>query len=102
MVRQASETPRHLGRYQPTRVADDRVAEGAGIDLEKARTLPPMPEKPAPGQNRRSPTCTDGRREEAVPHLQAAEYDARITGRQDGLGNPAVLVSGLDRQPGRY
>jgi catalase len=110
----------HLGRYQPTRVADDytqageryrtfqdweredlignisgdlkqcpeelalrmvwhfwhcdedygrRVAAGAGIDLEKAKALPPLPGKPAPGQNRQGPTYTDGKPE----MLDAAE-----------------------------
>ena len=29
-----------------------RVAEMAGIDLEKAKALPPLPGKPAPGQRR--------------------------------------------------
>ena len=32
-----------------------RVAKGAGIDLEKAKALPPLPGKPHPGQNRSAP-----------------------------------------------
>ncbi len=36
-----------------------RVAEGAGIDLARARALPPMEGKPAPGE-RREATYTDG------------------------------------------
>ncbi len=48
-----------------------RVAEGAGIDLAKAKALPPLPGKPAPHQNRQGPTYTDGRAEQ--PMLQAAE-----------------------------
>jgi catalase len=40
-----------------------RVAEGAGIDLEKAKALPPLDGKPAPGQNRPGATYTDGKRE---------------------------------------
>jgi catalase len=110
----------HLGRYQPTRVADDytqageryrsfeeweredlianlsadmkacpeelalrmiwhfwhcdedygrRVAEGAGLDLEKAKALPPLPGKPAPGRNRKGATYSDGKLE----MLDAAE-----------------------------
>ncbi len=27
-----------------------RVAQGAGIDIEKAKALPPLPGKPAPGK----------------------------------------------------
>jgi catalase len=55
------------------------VAEGAGIDLQKALALPPLPGKPAPGQNRSGPTYSDGQAEEASPHAggsptqQAAE-----------------------------
>jgi catalase len=45
-----------------------RVAEGAGIDLAKALALPPLPGRPAPGQNRSGPTYSDGRPEEASPH----------------------------------
>jgi catalase len=41
-----------------------RVAQGAGIDLEKAKGLPPLEGKPAPGQNRPGPTYTSGKREE--------------------------------------
>ncbi|TDR89164.1 catalase [Enterovirga rhinocerotis] len=37
-----------------------RVADGAGIDLEKAKALPLLPGKPAPGENRKGPTYTDG------------------------------------------
>jgi catalase len=40
-----------------------RVAEGAGIDLEKAKRLPPLEGKPAPHQRRSGPTYTDGRPE---------------------------------------
>jgi len=41
-----------------------RVAEGAGIDLNEALSLPPLEGKPLPGRNRSGPTYTDGRREE--------------------------------------
>jgi len=41
-----------------------RVAQGAGIDLEKAKSLPPLEGKPPPGQNRPGPTYTSGKREE--------------------------------------
>ena len=52
-----------------------RVAEGAGIDLQKALALPPLEGKPAPHQNRSGPTYTSGQREEAagVDTAQAAE-----------------------------
>jgi catalase len=49
-----------------------RVAEAAGLDLEKAKALPSLPGKPAPGQNRAGPTYTDGKREDGT-QLQAAE-----------------------------
>ena len=39
-----------------------RVAQGAGIDLERAKALPPLPGKPAPGE-RRAATYTDGTQE---------------------------------------
>jgi len=42
-----------------------RVAQGAGIDLEKAKRLPPLPGKPVPGENRPGPTYTDGKLETA-------------------------------------
>jgi catalase len=41
-----------------------RVAQGVGVDLEKAKSLPPLEGKPAPRQNRAAPTYTDGKREE--------------------------------------
>jgi catalase len=51
-----------------------RVAQGAGIDLEKAKSLPPLPGKPAPGQRREVPTYNSGQPEEgAPPRAQAAE-----------------------------
>jgi catalase len=51
-----------------------RVAEAAGIDLEKAKALPPLPGKPAPHQRRSSSTYSDGKQEEAAPaHHRAAE-----------------------------
>jgi catalase len=56
-----------------------RVAEQAGLDLERAKALPPLPGKPAPGQRREGPTFTSGEREEPAgvqpggTHSQAAE-----------------------------
>ena len=51
-----------------------RVAQGAGIDLEKARGLAPLEGKPAPGGRREASTYTDGTPEEAAPaQRQAAE-----------------------------
>ena len=38
-----------------------RVAEGAGIDLEKAKALPPLPGRAAPGKRLQAETYTDGR-----------------------------------------
>ncbi len=42
-----------------------RVAEGVGVDLEKAKRLPPLEGKPAPGQSRSTPTFSDGSAETA-------------------------------------
>ena len=42
-----------------------RVAEGAGIDLEKAKALPPLPGQPRTGAESAGPTFTDGSREAA-------------------------------------
>jgi catalase len=50
-----------------------RVAEGAGIDLEKAKSLPPLEGKPAPGQKLPASTYTDGRREGTDKRPEAAE-----------------------------
>jgi catalase len=44
-----------------------RVAQGAGIDLERAKSLPPLEGKPAPGEGRARSTYTDGRPEEGRP-----------------------------------
>ncbi len=43
-----------------------RVAEGAGIDLEKAKALPPLPGKPAPGKRRTTPTRPPGAESKAA------------------------------------
>jgi catalase len=40
-----------------------RVAEVAGIDLERAKELPPLPGKPAPHRNRAGSTYSGGERE---------------------------------------
>ena len=50
-----------------------RVAEAAGLDLQEALKLSPLPGKPAPGKNRQGPTYTDGKREQGTEQLQAAE-----------------------------
>jgi catalase len=49
-----------------------RVAQGAGIDLETAKALPPLEGRAAPHQNLAGPTYTSGKREEAM-HRDAAE-----------------------------
>ena len=43
-----------------------RVAKGAGIDLEKAKALPPLPGRPAPGQRLEQATYADGREAEGM------------------------------------
>jgi catalase len=53
-----------------------RVAEGAGIDLERAKSLPPLPGKPAPHQDRSGSTYTDGRPEEPAKSSQPSVADA--------------------------
>jgi len=61
-----------------------RVAQGAGIDLEKAKGLPPLEGKPPPGQNRPGPTYTSGKQEEpaaAQPGKKEAQ-PARMRGPQ--------------------
>jgi catalase len=40
-----------------------RVAQVAGIDLEQAKALAPLPGKPAPHQNRAGPTYSSGQAE---------------------------------------
>ena len=37
-----------------------RLAQGVGVDLEKAKALPPLPGRPAPGDDRPAPTLVDG------------------------------------------
>ena len=41
-----------------------RVAEVAGVDLEKAKALAPLPGKPAPGQRRTGSTYASGELEQ--------------------------------------
>jgi catalase len=48
-----------------------RVAEGAGIDLQEALKLPPLPHHPGPNRARSAETFTDGKTVEQVS--QAAE-----------------------------
>ena len=50
-----------------------RVAEGAGIDLEKAKALPPLPGHPGPNRHRDRVTYTDGKPESGSRSSQAAE-----------------------------
>ncbi|SNS67951.1 catalase [Noviherbaspirillum humi] len=49
-----------------------RVAQAAGIDLEKAKALPPLPGKPAPHQRRPQSTYTSGKAEEKAPSQETA------------------------------
>jgi catalase len=49
-----------------------RVAEYAGIDLEKAKALPPLSGKPAPHQHRAGSTYTSGKREEPAAQSTGA------------------------------
>jgi catalase len=48
-----------------------RVAEAAGIDLQEALKLPPLPGKPAPHARRDAPAYTDGQPEEPAPAPKA-------------------------------
>ena len=55
-----------------------RVAEVAGIDLEKAKALPPLPNRPAPHEDRQGPTYTSGELEngdEAGANVEPATSD---------------------------
>ncbi|MDR5734562.1 catalase [Caballeronia sp. LZ025] len=47
-----------------------RVAEGAGIDLEEAKKLPPLEGKPAPGERREAQLYTSNEPEEATPAMK--------------------------------
>ena len=49
-----------------------RVAEGAGIDLEEAKALAPLPGKPAPGESWPASTYTSGAVEGSEPHATTA------------------------------
>jgi len=53
-----------------------RVAKAAGIDLEKAKALPPLEGKPPPNQNRPASTYTSGRPGEARPEQRRARRAA--------------------------
>lgn len=48
-----------------------RVAEGAGVDLEAAKRLPPLAGKPAPGKARSAATYTNGELEETASNGSA-------------------------------
>jgi len=60
-----------------------RVAEGAGIDLAKAKALPPLPGKPAPGQSRKTPTYASGRAEDT-------EHASTGQDKSQGARQPAM------------
>jgi catalase len=49
-----------------------RVAAGAGINLEEAKSLPPLDGKPAPGERRQSSTYTSGKSEAKEPRAMVA------------------------------
>jgi catalase len=49
-----------------------RVAQAAGIDLERAKALPPLPGKPAPHQKRGAPTYTGGQQEQPASSQEFA------------------------------
>jgi catalase len=53
-----------------------RVAEGAGIDLEEAKSLPPLPGQPAPGERRPASTYTSGQSEAGEPRQTFAARSA--------------------------
>ncbi|MBM0106068.1 catalase [Steroidobacter sp. S1-65] len=59
-----------------------RVAKAAGIDLERAKALPPLEGKPRPGQNRQGPTYTDGSREEQTPQANIAARGSKTATAQ--------------------
>lgn len=40
-----------------------RLADGVGVDIEKAKALPPLEGRPAPGENLQGPTYSSGERE---------------------------------------
>jgi catalase len=42
-----------------------RLAQGVGVDIEKAKALPPLPNRPAPGEDRPASTTVDGQQEPA-------------------------------------
>lgn len=60
-----------------------RVAQGAGIDLGKAKALRPLEGKPAPGKDREGPTYTDGDREDAGPETNVAGRPRTSGGGRD-------------------
>jgi catalase len=49
-----------------------RVAEVAGIDLERAKALPTLPGKPAPHQARQGETYSNGKGEEPATTEEVA------------------------------
>ena len=53
-----------------------RVAEGAGIDLDQAKSLPPLPGKPPPGEQRPASTYTSGQAEASEPRQSFAVRSA--------------------------
>ncbi len=57
-----------------------RVAQGAGIDIEKAKALPPLEGKPAPGEDREGPTYTDGSPEDDTVESKMAARPAKRSG----------------------
>ena len=71
-----------------------RVAEGAGIDLQKALALPPLPGKPAPGKDRAGPTYSDGTRE-AAARLASGDPRLRVIGSPQRRGKGYGIRQGV-------
>ena len=67
-----------------------RVAEGAGIDLEQAKSLPPLPGKPPPIEKRPASTYTSGQPEPSESRQTFAAktgLDNIIARRLRSIGN---------------
>ena len=60
-----------------------RVADKAGIDLQKAKALPQLRGKPAPDERRAASTYSDGKLEGAPPReRKASESASQATNEQ--------------------
>jgi hypothetical protein len=78
-----------------------RVATGLGIDVEKARKLPPLPNKPAPGTTRNATDNVPGVQPSGAPYAATRARAAATATRKRATLRRCSVCSPRPRLPGR-